>query len=84
MDKIVFAQFDMDSGYVYAWTDDCNLVLIDCDAVENAFADNMYQRSELDYLIYNAPKAYVELVWEGCPDLYLKTATDYTPLRELR
>ena len=84
MDNIVFAQFDMDSGYVRAWTDDRNLVLIDCDAVENAFADNMYQRSELDYLIYNDPKAYAELVWEGFPDLYLKTATDYTPLRELR
>lgn len=80
MDNIIFAQFDMDSGCVYAWTDDCNLVLIDCDAVETA----LYQRSELNYLIYNDPKAYAELVWEGCPDLYLKAATDYTPLRELR
>ena len=53
MDRIIFAKFDMDSGCVYAWTEECNLVLIDCDAVEKAYADNMYQRSELDYLIYN-------------------------------
>ena len=58
MERIVFPKFDMDSGCVYAWTGDCNLILIDCDAVEKAFADNMYQRSELDYLIYNDPKGY--------------------------
>ena len=84
MDSIAFAQFDIDSGYVYAWTEDCNLILVDCDAVENAFADNMYQRSALDYLIYNDPKAYVELVWDNFPDMYLKTCTDYTPLSEMR
>lgn len=74
----------MDSGYVYAWTNECNLILIDCDSVEKAVADNMYQRSELDRLIYNDPKAYAELVWNECPEFYLKTATDYTCLRDLR
>lgn len=34
MDRIVFAKFDMDSGCAYAWTEECNLILIDCDAVE--------------------------------------------------
>lgn len=84
MDHIVFAQFDIDSGYVYAWTEDCNLILVDCDAVEKAYADNMYERSALDYLIYNDPKSYVELVCESFPDLYLKTSTDYTRLSDLR
>jgi len=84
MDRIVFARFDMDSGCVFAWTEECNLILIDCDAVEKAYADNMYQRSELDYLIYNDPKAYAELVWDECPELFLKTATDYTRLCDLR
>lgn len=84
MNNIVFAKFDMDSGCVYAWTDDCNLILIDCDAVENAYADNMYQRSELDRLINNDLKAYAELIWDECPERYLKTATDYTRLSDLR
>ena len=54
MDNIIFAKFDIDSGFVQAWTEDCNLILIDCDAVEKAFTDNMYQRSQLDYLIYRS------------------------------
>ena len=44
----------------------------------------MYQRAELDYLIYNDPKAYAELILEDNPALYLKKATDYTCLSELR
>ena len=84
MDRIVFAKFDMDSGCVYAWTEDCNLILIDCDAVEKAFADNIYQRSELDYLIYNDPKSYAELVWNESPEEYLRIVTDYTRLSDLR
>ena len=31
------------------------MIAIDTIAVENEVADNMYQRSELDYLIYNDP-----------------------------
>ena len=84
MDRIIFAQFDMDSGCVYAWTEDCNLILIDCDAVEKVFADNMYQRSELDYLIYNDPKSYAELVWNENPEEYLRIVTDYTRLSDMR
>ena len=84
MDNIIFAKYDMDSGFIQAWTEDCNLILIDCDAVEKAFADNMYQRSQLDYLIYNDPKGYVKLVWKECPEEYLKAATDYTRLSDLR
>ena len=84
MENIVFAKYDMDSGYVYAWTEEHKLILIDCDTVEKNYANNMYQRSELDYLIYNDPKAYAELILEDNPALYLKTSTDYTCLRDLR
>ena len=37
------------------------MIAIDTTAVENEVADNMYQRSELDYLIYNDPVAYANL-----------------------
>ena len=84
MENIVFAKYDMDSGYVYAWTEEHKLILIDCDTVEKNYANNMYQRSELDYLIYNDPKAYAELILEDNPALYLKTSTDYTCLSDLR
>ena len=40
----------------------------------------MYQRSELDWLIYNDPLAYAELVLSGEPELYLKAVTEYESL----
>ena len=48
--------------------------------VENEVADNMYQRSELDYLIYNAPLEYADLILNDDPEAYLKTVTEYKPL----
>jgi len=49
-------------------------------AVENEVADNMYERSELDYLIYNEPLAYADLILNGDPETYLKTVAKYKPL----
>lgn len=48
--------------------------------MENKVADNMYQRSELDYLIYNDPIAYANLILNGDPETYLTTVTEYKPL----
>lgn len=39
----------------------------------------MYQRSELDYLIYNAPLEYAELILNGEPERYLKNVAEYKP-----
>ena len=49
---------------------------IDCTAVENEVANSMYQRSELDWLIYNDPLAYAKLILNGDPIRYLKVVTD--------
>ena len=35
----------------------------------------MAQRSELDYLIYNDPLAYADLILNGDPEEYLKNVT---------
>lgn len=56
------------------------MIAIDTITVENEVADNMYQRSELDYLIYNDPVAYAELILNGNPEAYLKTVTEYKSL----
>jgi len=42
-----------------------SMIAIDTIAVENRVADNMYQRSELDYLIYNDPIGYADLILNG-------------------
>ena len=42
-----------------------NQYWIDVYSVEDECADNMYQRSSLDYLLYNEPVKYVNLLLEG-------------------
>ena len=78
--KILSCAFNMDTVCVELKFDDGTMISIDTIAVENEIADNMYQRSELDYLIYNDPVAYADLILNGDPEIYLKTVTEYKPL----
>ena len=78
--KILSCAFNMDTACVELKFDDGSMIAIDTIAVENEVVDNMYQRSELDYLIYNDPVAYAELILNGDPEAYLKTVTEYKPL----
>lgn len=57
-----------------------SMIAIDTIAVENEVADNLYQRSGLDYLIYNDPIGYADLILNGDPETYLKSVTEYKPL----
>lgn len=78
--KILACAFNMDTACVELRLTDGTMIFIDCATVENEVADNMYQQSELDYLIYNDPVAYAELILNGDPETYLKTVTEYKPL----
>ena len=78
--KLLSCAFNMDTACVNLKFDDGSTIAIDTSAVENEVADNMYQRSELDYLIYNDPLAYAELMLNGDPETYLKTVTECEPL----
>ena len=78
--KIVSCKFNMDTACVELKYSDGTMIAIDIIAVENEVADNMYQRSELDWLIYNAPLEYAALILNGDPEKYLKAVTQYKPL----
>ena len=80
MKKIVFCEFNLDTACVELCLEDGALLSIDCTAVENELANSMYQRSELDWLIYNDPLAYAELILNGDLELYLKAVIKKTPL----
>ena len=77
--KILSCAFNTDTACVELKLDDGSMIAIDTIAVENEVANNMYQRSELDYLIYNDPVAYTELILNGDPEIYMKTVTEYKP-----
>lgn len=72
MSKLISCEYNMDTACVELKYSDGSLISIDTIAVENEFADNMYQRSELDWLIYNKPLEYVQLVLEGDPKTYVQ------------
>lgn len=77
-------EFNIDTACVEVKLIDGSMVSINCDVVEAEYAHNMYEASELDYLIYNEPLSYVELFLSVKMETYLRNATDYTPLSENR
>ena len=80
MTHLISCEFNMDTACVELKFLDGSMMAIDTIAVENEVARNMYQRSELDYLIYNDPIAYADLILNGDPATYLKTVTEYKSL----
>ena len=72
MKRLLSCEFNMDTACVELKFSDGSMIAIDTIAVENEVADNMYQRSELDWLIYNKPLEYAQLVLEGDPKTYVQ------------
>ena len=77
MKTLISCAYNMDNCCVELKFSDGSMIAIDTIAVENEVARNMYERSELDYLIYNAP---LEYALNGDPETYLKTVTEYKSL----
>jgi hypothetical protein len=80
MDRLVSCEFNMDTACVELKLFDGSIIAIETIAEEKKVADNMYQRSELDYLIYNDPVGYADLILNGDSETYLKTVTEYKSL----
>ena len=64
--------FNIDTGCVELLLRDGRKISIDCTEVEDALDVTMAQRSELEYLIYNDPLAYADLILNGEPEEYLE------------
>lgn len=79
MKMLLSCEFNMDTACVELRFSDGSMISIDCIAVENEVAYNLYEQSELDYLIYNAPLEYADLILNGAPERYLKAVTEYKP-----
>lgn len=76
MDKIISCEFNMDTACVEVKYADGCIISIDCTSVENEIAQNMYEARELDWLVYNAPVDYVNLLLNEDNREYLKNVTD--------
>ena len=82
MKKLKSCEFNLDTNCVELIYTDGTMLAIDIISIENEYAEDMYQRSELDWLIYNAPLEYADLILNGDMEGYLKRVTQCRPLEE--
>ena len=80
MKTLLSCEFNVDTGYVELRYSDSNMISINCTAVEDEVANSRFQRSELDWLIYNDPLSYAELILNGNPEEYLRNVTNIPQL----
>lgn len=84
INNIISCEFNHDTACVEVKLTDGSMLSIDCIAVENEYSNNMYETSELDYLIYNEPMSYARLLLNGKLKEYLQNSTVYTQLSDVR
>ena len=82
MRKLISCKYHEDSQTVELRYTVGTLIDIDCMAVEDEVAQNMYERSELDYLLIHDPVGYADLILNGDVAEYLRNVTNYRPLDE--
>ena len=73
MKTLVFCEFNIDTACVELKYSDGTMIAIDTIAVENEVAETWLDRRELDYLIYNDPWGYADLIMNGDVKQYLDT-----------
>lgn len=77
MKKLLSCKFNIDTACVELRYDDGSMISINCTAVENELDASMLQRGELDWLVYNKPLEYAELVLNGGIEEYIKGTPEH-------
>ena len=77
MKKLISCEFNIDTACVELKYSDGSVISINCTAVEDEVANSRFQRSELDWLIYNDPLSYAELILNGDPKEYFEPSQRY-------
>ena len=68
--KLISCVFNFDTADVDLLFDDGSSLVIDCNAVENQYGTTMRRRCELDWLIYNEPLSYAQMLLDGSMETY--------------
>ena len=75
MNKLLSCRYNMDTNRMEARFADGSTIAIDCIAIEDEYGNAPAQRAELDWLLYNKPLEYIQLILAGDPKEYLKYVT---------
>ena len=82
MNKLLSCRFNMDTNRVEAHFEDETVLALDCIAIEDEYGDIPAQRAELDWLLYNKPLEYAQMVLRGEMDRYLSLGCDHGSLED--
>ena len=82
MNKLLTCCYNMDANQVEARFEDGTTLAIDCISVENEYGNTPAQRAELDWLFYNKPLEYAQLVLGGGMEHYLSLGCDHGRLED--
>ena len=82
MDKLLSYRYNMDTNRVEAHFSDGSTIAIDCIAIEDEYGNTPAQRAELDWLLYNKPLEYEQMVLKGEMAHYLSLGCDHGRLED--
>jgi hypothetical protein len=82
MNKLLSCHYNMDTNRVEALFEDGTILAIDCIAIEDEYGNTTTQRAELDWLLYNKPLEYTQLVLGGEIEHYLSLGRGHGRLED--
>ena len=82
MNRLLSCRYNMDTNRVEARFADGSVVAIDCLAIEDEYGDTPAQREELDWLLYNKPLEYAQMVLKGEMGHYLSPGCEHGRLED--
>ena len=82
MTKLLSCHYNMDTNRVEALFADGTTIAIDCIAVENEYGNTPAQRVELDWLLYNKPLEYAQMVLREEIEHYLLLGCNHGRLED--
>ncbi len=77
MNNLFSCRCNMDTNRVEARFADGSAVAIDCIAIEDEYGNTPAQRAVLDWLLYNKPLEYAQMVLRGEMGRYLSLGCDH-------
>ena len=82
MNKPLSCRFNMDTNRVEARFEDGTIVALDCIAIEDEYGNTPAQWAELDWLLYNKPLEYAQMVLRGEMKQYLSLGCEHSRLED--
>ncbi len=82
MTKLLSCRYSMDTNRMEARFEDGTSLSIDCIAIGDEYGNTPAQRAKLDWLLYNKPLEYAQLVLGGAIEHYLSLGRDHGRLED--